>query len=314
MDRELIDITYNKIRNGKVKILFIAGERLESKMFLSVINNIDISLIVFDEAHTLLWSEDFRKSLKNIKPFIESRHKRPKMLALTATATSDTVRKIKDIAGFINPEVIAIECDRKNIYYEVIKTNNKNKELIKYLSKHKKEKGIIYCLTIRNVEYVYSFLLSMGFDVTLYHGALDNIDKVKNQNDFVNGIKNIIVASNAFGMGIDIKDIRYVIDYDMPASIEDFSQQSGRASRDGEYAEGIIFFDRRDIETINYFIDNIENEDKKEEERIKRDRRYKLDKMISLTLSYKCMHQGILEYFGFKSSKCNNMCYICRKK
>ncbi len=314
MDRELIDITYNKIRNGKVKILFIAGERLESKMFLSVINNIDISLIVFDEAHTLLWSEDFRKSLKNIKPFIASRNKRPKMLALTATATSDTVRKIKDIAGFINPEVIAIECDRKNIYYEVIKTNNKNKELIKYLSKHKKEKGIIYCLTIRNVEYVYNFLLSMGFDVTLYHGALDNIDKVKNQNDFVNGIKNIIVASNAFGMGIDIKDIRYVIDYDMPASIEDFSQQSGRASRDGEYAEGIIFFDKRDIETINYFIDNIENEDKKEEERIKRDRRYKLDKMISLTLSYKCMHQGILEYFGFKSSKCNNMCYVCRKK
>ncbi len=314
MDEYMINDVYLKIKNGKIKILFIAGERLESRLFLNNIKNIKISLIVFDEAHTLLWSEDFRKSLSNAPKFIKTLGYRPKMLALTATATKETVERISLIAGLINPKVILIECDRKNIYYDVIKTNNKNKELIKYINKNKNVKGIIYCLTIRTVEEVYNTLKCIGFNVTLYHGGLDSDIKIKNQNDFSNGTKNIIVSTNAFGMGIDIPDIRYVIEYDMPQSIEDFSQQTGRASRDNKYAEAIILFDKKDIETINYFIDNITNDDKKEENRIKNDRYKKLDKMVSLCLSYKCIHQQILNYFGFESNKCNNMCYICNKK
>lgn len=314
MDEYMINDVYLKIKNGKIKILFIAGERLESRLFLNNIKNIKISLIVFDEAHTLLWSEDFRKNLSNAPKFIKTLGYRPKMLALTATATKETVERISLIAGLINPKVILIECDRKNIYYDVIKTNNKNKELIKYINKNKNVKGIIYCLTIRTVEEVYNTLKCIGFNVTLYHGGLDSDIKIKNQNDFSNGTKNIIVSTNAFGMGIDIPDIRYVIEYDMPQSIEDFSQQTGRASRDNKYAEAIILFDKKDIETINYFIDNITNDDKKEENRIKNDRYKKLDKMVSLCLSYKCIHQQILNYFGFESNKCNNMCYICNKK
>lgn len=303
-----------KIKKGDVKIIYVAAERLLNKAFLASIDKLKIDLIVVDEAHTLLWSEDFRFGMIQIKDFILRQKIRPKMLALTATSTSSTTEKITDILCLKNPKVIRFECDRKNIFYRIIKTKNKDLDLINYL-KNKEGKIIIYALTIKNVIHIKNILDKYNFKYGIYHSKLDRCEKVQAYLDFNNEKFQIMVATNAFGMGIDIPDIRYVIEYDLHLSIEDFSQQTGRASRDGAYAEGVLLFNLNDIKTIDYFISNIDNKnvDYKELRRIKKERYHKMDKMISLALSKRCIHKSIVNYFGFNyEGKCN-MCSNCKK-
>ena len=305
---------YNRLLNNKIKIIFIAGERLFTKRFSDILNKINISLIVFDESHTLLWSEDFRFTLSKIPEFLNNFKNRPPILALTATATTLTINKINSILNLNNPQLVVGDCDRKNICYRVIRTENKERMLLSLLSKYK-TKIIIYCMTIKNCEYLYYQLLELGYNVRLYHGMMEKDDKIKSQNDFYYSKANIMIATNAFGMGIDIPDIRYVIEYDLPSSIEDYIQQVGRVSRDGKYGEGILLFDRRDISTNEYFIENIKNDniDKKELNQIKLDRYQKLDKMIELALTSKCLHQFTSNYFGHKHPGKCMMCSNCKK-
>ncbi len=305
---------YNRLLNNRIKILFIAGERLFTKRFSDILKKINISLIVFDESHTLLWSEDFRFTLSKIPDFLDNIQNRPPILALTATATKITINKINKLLSLKNPNLIVGDCDRKNIYYRIIRTDNKERNLLSILSKYK-DKILIYCMTIKNCEYLYYQLLELGYKVRMYHGMLEKDDKLKSQNDFLNGISNIMIATNAFGMGIDIPDIRYVIEYDLPSSIEDFIQQVGRVSRDGKYGEGILLFDRRDISTNEYFIENIQNDniDNKELTQIKLDRYQKLDKMIELALTSKCLHQLTSNYFGHSHPGKCYMCSNCKK-
>ena len=309
------EIIYKKILDNRVKLLFIAGERLLNNKFLNIIKNINVSLLVFDEAHTLLWSEDFRQSLAKIPEFYKCFNKRPPILALTATATNITVNKIKKILALNEPKLIIGDPDRKNIYYRIIKTSNKERELLSYLSKNK-DKGLIYTLTIKNAEYLYYQLLELGYKVGLYHGNLDSNEKKIVQELYTNGTLNLMVATNAFGMGIDIPNIRYVIEYDLPQSIEDFIQQTGRGSRDNKYAEGVLLFDRRDIGMNEYFIEHIKNENisDKELNQIKLDRYQKLDKMIELALTSRCIHQVASLYFGHKHNGKCMMCSNCKKK
>ena len=305
---------YNRLLNNKIKILFIAGERLFNKRFSDILKRINISLIVFDESHTLLWSEDFRFTLSRIPFFLNNIQNRPPILALTATATKITISKINKLLNLKNPNLIVGDCDRKNIYYRIIRTDNKERNLLSFISKHK-EKILIYCMTIKNCEYLYYQLLELGYNVRIYHGMLEKDIKLKSQNDYFSGKSNIMIATNAFGMGIDIPDIRYVIEYDLPSSIEDYIQQVGRVSRDGKYGEGILLFDRRDISTNEYFIENIQNDniDKKELTQIKLDRYQKLDKMIELALTSKCLHQLTSNYFGHQHPGKCNMCSNCKK-
>lgn len=307
------EIIYERIKREKTKILYLAAERLASFKLNDILKNIKISLIVCDEAHTLIWSEDFRKGILNIKTFLDELNYKPTILALTATATSLTQEKIKDILNLKNPKIISLECDRKNIFYRVINSKNKDKELLKII-KDKNEKIIIYTLTINECIHVYNMLKEMNFLVDFFHGKMDKNLKEKALQNFKNGVNNIIVSTNAFGMGIDIPDIRIIIEYSLPSSLEDFSQQIGRASRDGKYAEGIILFNKNDIKMNEYFIENIDINDSKEYRKIKRERYYKLDKMIEFCLTKKCLHKGILNYFGFESSNCNNMCSNCINK
>ena len=306
---------YNKLKRGKIKILYVSAERLETKSFLDQILKCDVSLIVVDEAHTLLWSEGFRLSLGHIPNFIKRFKIRPKVMALTATATNNTINKIIKLLDLKSPKIVLASCDRENIFYTIINSNKKDLDLIKYINKYKDKRGIIYCLTINHVMHVYKYLSDLNYKVTYYHGALDSNLKKNNQNDFTNSKKNIMVSTNAFGMGIDIKDIRYVIMYDMPSSIEDFSQQSGRASRDGSFAEAILLFNLKDIDTIEYFIDNIDNKEKSNSEikLIKKERYNQLDKMINLCISHKCIHKQIVNYFGLEYKKKCNMCSNCKK-
>lgn len=311
-DKELV---YNKLLNGKIKILYVAAERLKSNKFLSIIKQINISFLVCDEAHTLLWSEDFREALGEIPVFIKKLPTRPKMLALTATATNNTVDKITKLLTLNDPLIIVGDCDRKNIFYKNIKTNDKDRDLYFYLKNKKGIHGLIYCLTIKNCKHVYDYLLSKGINVGLYHGALESNIKKKTQEKYTNGEIDVIVSTNAFGMGIDVPDIRYVIEYDMPVSIEDYLQQTGRASRDNEYAEGILFFNVKDIETIEYFIENIpsNNKTKQEFQKIKKERYYKLNKMVEFAMTRKCLHKEIANYFNIKHDGNCNMCSNCKK-
>ena len=300
---------YEKIRRGLVKILYVSAERLLTPRFKEMMKNVSIDLFVCDEAHTLLWSEDFREALGEIDKFVSSLPKRPKMLALTATATDSTIVKIIDILKLKSPNIITINCDRSNIFYRVINTHNKDRDLYFFLRNKKNIHIVIYCLTIRNVNHVYDFLKDKGFNVDKYYGSLDSNYKSNALNNYKNHITDIMICTNAFGMGVDVPDIRYVIEYDLPASIEDFLQQTGRASRDNKYGEGILFFNKNDIKTIEYFIENIE--DKKDLKEIKASRYKKLDSMVNFALSSKCLHNEILSYFGIKEKKKCNMCSNC---
>ncbi len=314
LDYNEIENIYRKIKYNKVKILYIAGERLLNKKFQEAIANIDIDLVVCDEAHTLLWSDDFRYQLKNIKDFIINLKKRPRLLALSATATNNTIEKIKSLMNMSNPSIIKEDSDKKNIYYNIVKTSNKERELLSYLNKIK-GKCLIYCLSIKNVIYLYNMLKELKYNVGMYHGALENKYKIDMFNKFISNEINILICTNAFGMGIDIKDIRYVIEYDMPQSIEDFVQQTGRASRDGFMAYTILLFDRKDISMIEYFIDNVENNflSEKEINSVKLSKYQKLDRMVGLCLSKKCIHKQLSEYFGFENNNECKMCSNCNK-
>ena len=313
---EEVDSVYKKLKLGKIKILYVSAERLESKRFKEEIKDLDISLIVADEAHTLLWSEDFRRALGHIPIFINSLKNRPKLLALTATATNETTKKITTLLNLYNPKIVIGDCDRKNIFYKIIKTTSKDRDLYFYIKRNLNVHGIIYCLTVKNVLHVYEYLRDKGLSVGYYHGAMDSIDKKNIQNKYTNHEIDIIICTNAFGMGIDIPDIRYVIEYDLPSSIEDFSQQSGRCSRDGKYAESVVLFNINDIETIEYFIDHIDNveKDSKEIKRIKKDRYNKLDEMVKLCIGSECIHKRIANYFGVKHNGKCNMCSNCTPK
>ena len=310
LDNDEKNRIYKKLRYGLIDILYVSAERLENEYFLRIILNLDISLIVCDEAHTVLWSEDFRLSIGKINQFVYKLKKRPVLLALTATATSQTVNKIIDCIGLKNPKIVKALFDRDNIYYDVIRTDKKLNELIAFVSKHKNELGIIYCLTIKNCKYVYNYLKEMGFNVGYYYGTLEKNDKEYMQNNFSNHNIKIMVCTNAFGMGIDIPDIRYVIEYDLPSSIEDFLQQTGRASRDGKNAIALLLFSVEDIKTANYFIENIEIDKPKDElEKIKKSKYKKLEKMIEFATTRKCLHKFILEYFNQESEK--KKCMMC---
>ena len=300
---------YAELLNNKYKLLYTSAEKLQNEYFIKQIKKMNIKFIVIDEAHTILWGEGFRESFLNINKFINIFKNRPTVLALTATATYNTIDKIKYYLELNNPRIISINPDRKNIFYRVIETKNKKEQLLAYLSFNKNKKGIIYTLTRKKALEISSFLSSHNLKNLLYHGGLTNEDKKYNQDMFGKENYNIIVCTNAFGMGVDIPDIRFVICYDIPSSIEDLSQQIGRAARDGNYAEGIVFFDFKDINTLNYFIEVSEAG-----ENIKNELRRKKDDIVDFCLSKKCRHQLLCNYFGQSISKCLTKCDNCKKK
>lgn len=302
-------IIYQKIKRGKCKMLYVSAERLQNELFIEQIIDLDIELIAIDEAHTILWGEGFREAFIHIDRFIKRLKKRPTILALTATATNLTIEKIKYYLNLDEVNIVSTNPDRKNIFYKVVNTNNKKNELLAYINFHKNKKGIIYCLTRKRVEELSFFLLSNGISNVIYHGGLNTEIKEKNQNIFSTGKCNIIICTNAFGMGIDISDIRFVICYDMPSSLEDLIQQIGRAARDGNYAEGIVYFSFKDLNTINFFI-----ESSNVNESIKNQLRKKRDNLIDFCLTKKCRHQVLCDYFNEYVDKCRNNCDNCKKR
>ena len=296
------------IRNNKYKLIYVAPERLDSREFIDIVKDVNISQIAIDEAHCVSqWGHDFRVSYRKIPIFINNLNSRPIVTAFTATASGEVRKDIIKLLNLNNPNVFINGFDRENLEITVIKSGNKEIFLRDYALKNSELSGIIYCATRKEVEYIYKMLFEMGLSVSKYHAGLSDNERKDNQELFIKDKVNVIVATNAFGMGIDKPNIRYVIHYNMPQNIEGYYQEIGRAGRDGEKSECILLFTTSDIHLQKYLIDTgIRNED-----RIKIAYK-KLADMTSLVYNSGCYRRFILRYFGDDLKEDCNNCSNCK--
>ncbi|MBI6874272.1 DNA helicase RecQ [Clostridium aciditolerans] len=281
-------------RSGKYKLIYIAPERLESESFCNLLRELNIPLIAVDEAHCVSqWGHDFRPSYRRISSFINKLSKRPVVAAFTATATEVVRKDMLELLDLSNPKVFVTGFDRKNLSFTVIKGEDKDNFLKEYIANNKSKIGIIYTSTRKEAESLYSKLNQKGYKVGVYHAGLSENQRNQVQEDFSFDNIDIIVATNAFGMGIDKSNVRYVIHYNIPKNMEAYYQEAGRAGRDGEDSECIILFSPKDIQVQKYFID----ESNMSEER-KNYEYNKLRVMVDYCYTSKCLRAYILQYFG----------------
>jgi ATP-dependent DNA helicase RecQ len=298
----------NHCADGVYKLLYVSPERLESDYFLNSLYNINVSMIAIDESHCVSqWGHDFRPSYRKISGFINSLSKRPVVMALTATATDQVKEDIVNLLGLINPETVITGFDRNNLKLYVINGEDKKDYIKKYVNENKGSAGIIYAATRKETESIYKFLKEDGFNAGLYHAGLSDQERSKSQEAFIYDDVDIMVATNAFGMGIDKSNVRYVIHHNMPKNMEAYYQEAGRAGRDGEYSECILLFNAGDVQTQKYFIDEsyLSPERKSIEYQ-------KLQRMVDYCHTSTCLRKYILEYFGEFTTveNCGN-CSVC---
>lgn len=300
--------------SGKYKIIYVAPERLCAPAFLGICRNLNISMVAVDEAHCVSqWGQDFRPSYLKIPDFIDALNSRPVVGAFTATATGAVRDDIKTLLRLVSPLVVTTGFDRPNLFFSVMQPKNKSIELMKLIKERKNESGIVYCSTRKAVEEVCELLQKNGFAATRYHAGLDENERRRNQDDFVYDRTAIMVATNAFGMGIDKSNVSFVIHYNMPKNMESYYQEAGRAGRDGRSADCILLYSAKDVRTNQFLINNSEpNPDltEDEQEEVRRRDRERLKQMTFYCTTHKCLRKFILEYFGDKGpercEKCSN--------
>lgn len=296
-----------EIENDECKIIYIAPERLDSMEFVNIIRGKNISQVAIDEAHCVSqWGHDFRVSYKKIPYFINRLDKRPIVTAFTATASNEVREDIVNILDLHKPAIYITGFDRDNLSINIVKSSSKNKYTLDYVENHKNESGIIYASTRKEVESIYEGLLKRNYSVAKYHAGLSNEARKEYQENFINDDIKIMVATNAFGMGIDKPNIRWVLHYNMPQSIENYYQEIGRAGRDGEDSECVLLFSPGDIHTQKYLVEvGIENPERK------RVQYKKLQQMVDLVYSNTCYRKSILNYFGEPFLEDCNNCSNC---
>lgn len=303
--------------SGRYKIIYVAPERLENYEFLEFARNVEISMVTVDESHCISqWGQDFRPSYLKIVEFVKNLPKRPIVSAFTATATEEVKNDILCTLSLADPEVVITGFDRKNLYYSVENIRRKDEFIMEYIEKHPTESGIIYCATRKNVDNLFELLFKRGVPVTRYHAGLTNETRKKNQDDFIYDRTPVIIATNAFGMGIDKSNVHYVIHYNMPQSMENYYQEAGRAGRDGENSQCILLFSLQDVMIDRMLLDNKDFSDVDEEDEYlirQRDIR-RLQTMEGYCKTTGCLRNYILEYFGEKTSgPCDN-CGNCHRE
>lgn len=295
------------IKEGLYKIIYIAPERLQSNEFCNVVSGIKINQIAIDEAHCVSqWGHDFRSSYRGIAGFIESLTLRPIVTAFTATASKEVRQDIVKLLRLQDPKILITGFDRENLSINIIKAEDKKKYLLKYLKSNMGQSGIIYGATRKEVDNLYRELSLKGYSVSRYHAGLSDEERKINQEEFIYDRIKIMVATNAFGMGIDKSNIRFVVHYNMPKNIEGYYQEIGRAGRDGEKSDCILLFAPSDIHTQKYLIEvGIENPDRKNNQ-------YKaLQQMVDFVYSNDCYRKYILNYFGDIYDKDCGNCSNC---
>lgn len=308
-------LEYAKV--GKYKIIYVAPERLLTDSFLGFALHADISFISVDEVHCVSqWGQDFRPSYLKIVEFIQRLPKRPVVGAFTATATQAVRDDVMRILKLQNPKVITTGFDRKNLSFTVKTAKDKKRELLSLLAEYQGESGIIYCITRKLVEEVYEMLQEYGVSVSKYHAGMSDQERMEHQDDFIYDRTQVMVATNAFGMGIDKPDVRFVIHYNMPKNMESYYQEAGRAGRDGENSDCILLYSAQDVHTNQFFIDhNRENEELSEvelEEVIAKDRE-RLKKMTYYCYTSDCLRAYMLRYFGEQTGDYCGNCSNCLK-
>jgi ATP-dependent DNA helicase RecQ len=303
-------------RAGRYPIIYVAPERLMTDAFLDFAMYARIDMVAVDEAHCVSqWGQDFRPSYLKIVEFIRTLPHRPVVAAFTATATKEVREDIVDILKLRDPAVLTTGFDRKNLYFAVQTPKDRYAAVREYLEAHPGESGIIYCLTRKHVEEVCENLLRDGFRVTRYHAGLSDQERRRNQEDFIYDRTPVMVATNAFGMGIDKSNVRFVLHYGMPKNLESYYQEAGRAGRDGEMSECILYYSGQDVITNQLFIDH--DRDQEEMDRatgdlIRNRDRERLKKMTYYCFTTGCLRDYILRYFGeYGENYCGN-CSNCQ--
>ena len=316
-------LTENQIRmalsyasQGRYKIIYVAPERLNTPRFLDFACNADISMLTVDEAHCISqWGQDFRPSYLEIVGFLTRLPRQPIVSAFTATATERVKNDIVASLGLNNPVTMVTGFDRPNLFFRVVTRkggSQKDNSIINYVKKHEDESGIIYCATKKNVDKLYTLLNEQGISAGRYHAGLSNDERKQNQEDFTYDRIRVMVATNAFGMGIDKSNVRYVLHYNMPQSLEYYYQEAGRAGRDGEEAECVLFFSKQDIMINKFLLQNKASagDVASDMQKTANDQR-KLQQMINYCETDKCLREFILSYFGDTTPCICNKCSNC---
>ena len=315
-EKEMHD-TFKNASNGQYKIIYVAPERLMSEGFVRLAKGVEISMITVDEAHCISqWGQDFRPSYMDIAEFINILDKRPIISAFTATATQNVREDIICSLGLSDPYFLVTGFDRENLFFQVDKPQNKERFILDFIERHRGESGIIYCATRKNVDSLYTLLRKQHISVGKYHAGMSNEERKQMQNDFVFDYTSIVIATNAFGMGIDKSNVRFVIHYNMPSSMENYYQEAGRAGRDGLNSECILLFSPQDI-IINRFL--LEHKDFSDVDPIDamtiRERDIKrLQIMEGYCYTTECLRNYILKYFGEDPKKPCDDCGNCLRQ
>ena len=310
-----MQLVYQRAREGAYQLLYVAPERLDTAEFSALMEQISVPLVAVDEAHCISqWGQDFRPSYLNIAAFVQRLPRRSVVAAFTATATQEVQDDIVRLLELRDPLRVVTGFDRPNLFFDVRRPKQKTPVLIRLIQERQDKSGIVYCSTRSAVERLCKNLCAKGIAATRYHAGLDEEERRQNQDDFQFDRKTVMVATNAFGMGIDKSNVGFVIHYHMPKSLEAYYQEAGRAGRDGEPADCILLYSNGDVKTAQYLIENSGNELLTQEEQDDiRQRDYdRLNAMIGYCKTTRCYRSYILSYFGQNApASCGN-CGNCK--